>query len=162
MIKLIIPPQPYVYLSISSFIGISPDAEHCYGELTWYSLNDCRKKYRITHKLTRTMALMLNKKDSYFGFKHLVGEVTDRYETEKELIDDAVKYFKRYIKESQVLINGDIGIANVREVLVGPEPWKSRINALYKRWVECDGYDNKIEANIIDKEYIKISGRWVD
>jgi hypothetical protein len=60
------------------------------------------------------------------------------------------------------LINGDIGIANVREVLVGPEPWKSRINALYKRWVECDGYNNEIEANIIDKEYIKISGRWVD
>ena len=101
-------PIVLVALNITSYCGISLDAEHYYGHLilirspriTTKNINNygsSGEPIKLERPITREMALHLNKKDGEIGIctTHRPGEISDRFNTTEELTDFAIKEYKK-------------------------------------------------------------------
>lgn len=97
------------YLEISSWHGISIGATHCYGKL--YNTNT---QIELTHSLTLKEAMQLNCIDNILLDKSIIpegpyikGMQTERFNSEKQLINVAKKQYKLYFPKSEILLLGE-------------------------------------------------------
>lgn len=101
-----------VYLKITSFIGISPEPTHYYGELSVSRSTDIpnRETYNLEYRLTSKHAATRNKIHSHFfpedAIKHryFVGQLTDRFDSREELIEYAEKHYQEYFPTGTELV----------------------------------------------------------
>lgn len=102
-----------VLLHLSTFRGISIDAEHWYGEMTYrpfdngrWSSDDPRNfKQRVMKKMTQADADTLNNKDGWDYFQE--GEETNRFDTIPLLLEAAKPMFREHFDATtDVLIAG--------------------------------------------------------
>jgi hypothetical protein len=134
------------HLSISSFRGISPGAIHFYGSL-WYG----GERVELKKKMDAKQAAYLSTKD----YKYHAGEITERFNSENEILDIAIKLWKKYYPEADVLLEGSSGVLDPQKCLDGPSILKKRINELWQQSREIGGWNGNLgKMKEIADEYL--------
>ena len=118
-----------VFLNVSSFIGISPGAEHYYGSLQFDSGFDNKYKerrvIRLEHKLSRGEARHLNLKNEMripgMGNAYYVGEKSENFASEQQLIDVAIAKYKEVNPGALFLVIGEPGTLDPFAVIAGDD-----------------------------------------
>ena len=106
-----------IFLSITSWGGISPDAFHYYGKLKTYSSED---DIELLHPLSKREVIELNKKlEEYDEYHYHPGELYRGFWSKEKLIDYAIKSYKNYFPMAQILLLGDTYIAEPQLPLDG-------------------------------------------
>lgn len=150
-----------VYLEIESWTGLCHDAIHCYGNLIGNISEDVNKEdtsIRLQRTITEKEAILENKKRrSRCSLRTKVGDKTDGFVEEKDLIKFAIRNWKKYFPNASILIKGRPVIAEPQTILVGPSKLKSEVNKLVKAADKLGRYEK--EEN--DKEMDIISDKWI-
>jgi len=142
-----------VFLKVSSWKGISIGAGHFYGVLIDLVTHE---SVELSYPLTQKEADCLNKKAGFLtsetirtvGYK--VGEASDRFPNEEQVITTAKKQFKKSFPTAAILILGDHALAEPQQVLVGPKEFKNKINILAKQYDKLD-WDDVVDRPMIEK-----------
>lgn len=134
-----------VYLEISSFEGISIGATHYYGKL----INNT-ERIELAKKITKSNI------DSFKCDYYNIGDYTERFLNEEEVIKNAKKNWKKYFPNAIVLIKGFKSILDPQECIAGDNKWKKIINSYFKLSEACGGYEYNNELMTkISNEYMK-------
>jgi hypothetical protein len=121
--------------------GVSAGGEHLTGTLKWYNDGDL-KVVRVKHPLSSSEVRYLNKKESCSSLcRYKVGESSDRFETEAELIKAARKMWKTEFPKAMVLIKGSLSVAEPQQVLSADREFKTTVNRLWKKIKSVGGWD---------------------
>jgi hypothetical protein len=136
-------------LYITSFDGYG--GIHAYGSLSF----DGKRLY-LHKKLTKESALKLCRKD----FKYKAGMITERFESEDELINLAKKTYKKHFPKADILLLGSSAILDPQLCLDGPVKLKKKINELYYLAMKIGGYEKNCDkmTEISDEYYFKVLG----
>ena len=139
-----------VFLTVSSWRGVSIGAQHYYGRL---SLIEGSQSFDVVYKLSKEDAEHFNNFWSLEGSKELIGyeegEETSRFRSEKKLITAAKRQFRKHFPNAKVLVLGDRGVVEPQPILVGPRQFKSEINKLAKRAKEIDYWEDNEEMQML-------------
>ena len=136
------------YLDIQTWGGISIGAIHYYGSLKC-DREQNYAKVELKHKLTQKEADALTTKDrvdSSCGYEK--GYLSERFDTEKQIIRLALKTYKIHFPKANILIRGSATYAEPQPCLDGPKKIKNRINQLYKLAVKLGWWDGGNEARV--------------
>lgn len=146
------------HLNISSWVGISIGANHCYGKLNYQD----EDRIEIKRILTQADVDKLNEYDrnDVFG-KYKVGDECERFDTEQEIIDLAIKIIENDYPQVDLLLARDGASVSVNEAYWGKDQKVvDRINELYKEADELKYYsgidDDRMEE--LDDEFEKLVG----
>jgi len=148
------------FLKVTSFTWIgSIGAEHFYGKL---QVEKPEETVELEHKMSAKMAKYMNKKDGTESFcRYKAGDMTNRFDTEEEVIMFGLMYFKTRFPKG-ILIQGDnCSRSAMYPVIYAPEElqlWMNKANKLVKEWNDIDGYDGSQSkrAEQIDNEWYKM------
>lgn len=132
-----------VFLTISSFVGISAGAKHYYGRLEHLQGGNSPD---VTYKMTKAEADLFNGRKR-LGYRK--GEESTRFSTRRKVINAAKKQFKIHFPKATVLILGRPAVCAPFEVLVGPKEFKEKMTKLAKR------YDKLNWGRVVDREEIE-------
>lgn len=154
------------FLQINSFTYIgSIGAEHFYGQLIFKDPNEKygTKRIEIKQPMSTKMALYSNKKDESRGLSmYKPGELTDRFNSVKELIDFNIKLFNREYQDTP-LIMGDHCVMSAQPFIYWPKSIDKivkKCNKLALEWEKINGYDGDVRrAEEIDKEWFNLAKR---
>lgn len=155
-----------VYANISDWIGVSIGAEHFYLKMEWREGKEYKSE-RLTHTLTASQAKEMSKKEGVFvcKYNYRKGQQFNGFWSERSAVIKAKKYFLENFKDTDILIKGSQGCADVRECIYHKdEKKKNRINQLYKKAEKLKFWDIKAnweEMEKINKEFDLIMGvKW--
>lgn len=123
-------------VEISSWAGVSLNAEHFYASLVFYDANGEYQTKQLRHKLTAREAKALNKKDGVGG-AYSAGCMTERFDSVEDVHQAAIEEFKQ-IPHAKVLMCGRHAVLEPQMVLIGPEDYKVRVNQLAARCKKLD------------------------
>jgi len=153
-----------ICLHITSWVGLAIGAEHYYGCLKPYDYNVNIEDVELKREITEiSEARWLNKKNGCDIYQ--VGDVTNLFNTERQLIQVARKEYKKHFPKTKVILLGDSGRSCPQEIILGPRNLKKFNNSLWKAyeyaWKEGKKYnlpDEKILEIIepIEEEWEKI------
>jgi len=147
----------FVHLSISSFMGLSPEATHYYGTLSSYDGKEIIS-HEILRKMDREDVRLFNKNN--WGAVYRVGELTRRFTTEQGIIRIAKKIWRKHFPSSKVLILGRGAVCEPQLIIdiasESLEWFKRKNNILYKRAEKCNCWDNESKMLKICKEWDKL------
>lgn len=129
-----------VFLTVSSFVGMSVGAMHYYGRLEHLQGGDSSD---VTHKLTQIEADRFNKgwltkemRTPDVGYQK--GEKLTRFSSRRKVINAAKRQFKIHFSKAAVLVLGRSACFEPQEILVGPKEFKDKINVLAKEYGKLD------------------------
>lgn len=128
-----------VYLEISTYRGISPEAVHFYGKVVHGNHEET-----MTHPLNRKQAAALNKEAQRMGrrMRHKPGSEHPGFDTRQDVIGAGEAYFKSNFDElADMLILGKHYSGEPQPVLIGPQELKDKINAWHKEAETIGWYD---------------------
>ena len=109
------------YLHITTWSGITFMASHYYGKL--YHGSD--STFELCKKLTKKQADDLNKRDVIGCIaSYSAGDMTQRFDTEDEIIKIAKKEYKKRFPKSNVLVLGNPIGNKIKRVLESPNGFK--------------------------------------
>jgi len=133
--------------------GSSLGGEHFSGTIHGYINKDGKPEYsifRLEYEMPASVAQRLNLKEQrYFPslYQHYkAGDKTDRFESEKELKDHAVRTYKDFFPDSDILLCGSSCSADPQECLDGPQWFKDVSNRLWKAFQQVGGYEGNEKA----------------
>lgn len=140
-------------LYITTFNGISINAEHYYADLKPYYYGERHGSVELKRKITTVEeARYLNKKNGcdrrYWLYK--VGTETNLFNSEKDIIKEARNQYKILFPNATVILLGNTGIAQPQKMIVGPKNFKRLNNILWKRYEEI--YDLNEKGKITDEK----------
>lgn len=148
-----------VFLEISCWAGMSIGAEHYYGHLSGY-LNGDRdryEKYQLNKILTARDAKLLNQKDRCDFDLYFEGEETDRFNTEREVIQTALEKWQTLFPGATILFCGSACSADPTKILVAPEPIFTEGNKLFEQAKHIGFWDfNEEKMQEIAKAWDKL------
>lgn len=144
-----------IYLETSTFRGgMCCDAIHYYGRLSWKNNDGVREDLEIQKKLSREEAHRLTEHDGY-EYKWRAGNTTGRFEKEEEIIELAMKEYKKIFPDCDcILVKGRYNTCEPQEILCGPEEYAKQVNELYAEAERIGFWDN-------DKRMTQIENRWI-
>ena len=150
-------PDNIAHLSISSWVGISIGANHCYGRLHYNG-----ERIEIKRILIQADVDKLNEYDrnDVFG-RYSVGDLCGRFDTRQEIIDSAIKIIKKDYPHVDLLLARNGASVSVNEVYWGKDKkFVGKINKLYKEADELDFYSGKddVRMEILDDEFQELIG----
>ncbi len=145
----------FVYLEITSWVGLSIGAEHYYGKLIISGTRE--KSVDLTKKLSDRECFYLNKKDSLSGIiRWKAGQTTKRFNTEADLERLAIKIWKKKYPKYDALLEGRSSILDPQKPLDARK--KVVLNKLRKFWIDAEatgGYEGDEKAmDKISDEYM--------
>lgn len=144
-------------LHISSYVGISPGASHYYGSLHYYNNKGEYKDIKLKHRLTAEEAKLLSGQD----FTYEKGEWSERFNSEDEIRELALKEWKKRFPDSVILLEGSSSCASVQHCLGGPRELKAKINVLFKEAEKIDWYEKDEDLMTkIDDDYMNLLKAW--
>lgn len=117
-----------VFLEISSFIGYL--GKHYYGKIECWNKKD--DKFEII-ELTRRVTQEEIDKDPEDWFRYDVGDNTNRFNSQKEVIKKARRVWKKHFPHALVLVLGRVAVCEPQKVLSGPKEYKEEMNKLFKK-----------------------------
>jgi hypothetical protein len=145
------------FLDITSFTYIgSIGAEHYYGKIIF--TDKSIERFDLQHPLTQKEAIHLNKKDGDIKIFHRYkrGELSDRFETENDVINYGIKLFKEKYSD-YILILGNNCARSAVPLIYWPNKLNKlavKINKLADKWEKIGGYEgNDKLAGKIDNEW---------
>lgn len=140
-------PERVVYLTLTTWTESScvAWAEHWYGRLHQRLPKQCDSTCDVTHKLTRKEARHLNEGDPTAP-PYKTGDESGRFFDRQSVIDAALAQWKEHWPDADILILGEQSCLDPQEVLAGPEPLKSDINAIVE-WCHSTGYYDAMQLN---------------
>lgn len=137
-------------LTISSYVGISLGAVHCYGKL-WVE----DKCIELTRKLT---AKEIRAENLEAGFKRVSkGETTEGFATREDVRAAGLQYFKSNFKG--VLFEGQYGCRSAWSNIIYWPPHLDKIakqmNAIAERFQSLNGYEGREQRRVerLDKKW---------
>ena len=142
-----------VFLDISCWAGISLGAEHYYATLT---INDHPNysQHRLNKVLTEKDAAALNKKDKCAIALYEAGELSDRFDSESEVIKLAMATWKKIFPSGEILLLGSSAVGDPAPILIAPEPIFTKGNELYQRARKIGFWDyHEDQMMVIAKEW---------
>lgn len=150
-------PDNVAHLNISSWVGISIGASHCYGNLHYNG-----EQIKINRILTQTNIDKLNGYDrnNVYGC-YEVGDECGRFDTRQEIIDLAIKIIKKDYPQVDLLLARDGASVSVNEVYWGKDKKLiDRINELYEEADELEYYSGKDDVRMeeLDDEFQELVG----
>ena len=140
-----------VYLEISSFLG-SLGATHVYGHLI---TKQDYKKVELKRKLTEYEAEKLRIKDGSSGIFYHKGAMTERFNTEEEIIKVAKRQYQKIFPTAHILVKGRTSyiepklVLHVKKGIKGFN--KKRANEIYHQAKELDFYSDPKNDLIMDR-----------
>jgi len=137
-----------IHLYITSFIGVSPGAVHYYGSLK------SKKSIELKKKVKQSDLKALN--GSHPTYR--VGNITTRFNSEKEIIRLAIKTYKEHFKNATVLCLGNTTFIEPKKILDAPKGVKTKANALYRKADKLGMWENKNK----DDEMEKLTKEWYE
>ena len=155
--------EEIICLNITSWQGISIGAEHYYGELITLErdIEDVEMKRKIEEV---SEARYLSKKVGYKGaFK--VGDETSCFTTEKQLIKEVRKQYKKHFPKTRMIILGRHLEFYPQKIILGPRNLKKINNVYYKAYeniwklMRAEGYSDDQIIDVvqpIEDEWLKI------
>lgn len=151
-------PKNIAHLNISSWVGISIGANHCYGKLNYQD----EDRIEIKRILTHVDADKLNDYDRNDVFEsYNAGDECTRFDTEQEIIDSAIEIIKKDYPQVDLLLARDGASISVNEVYWGKDQKVvDRINELYKEADKLGYYSGKDDDRMeeLDDEFEKLVG----
>lgn len=134
-------PERVVYLTLTTWAESScvPWAKHWYGKL-----ERCHEIMRVYCVLTEKDAKRLNEDDGEndpTAWPYKAGEQSGRFFSRDAVIKAALDCWQKQWPDADILILGDPLTLDPQEVLAGPEPLKSDINAIVERCHSSGYYD---------------------
>ena len=147
------------WLSISSWVGISADAEHYYGKIR-FSVPKNTESIELKKSLSQKETIHLNKKDGCYEFhRYKPGDEINRFETEEDLIANGINLFKEKYPDG-ILFKGDGCSLSAQLLFYWPkslDKLAKKVNKLATEWEEIDGYEgNYSRAEEIDDLWYKL------
>jgi len=139
-------PERVVYLTLTTWAESScvTWAEHWYGMLK--QRQNGHTRYReVSYVLTAKDAKRLNESDSTAP-PYKTGEQSERFFSRDAVIKAALECWQKHWPKADILILGDLHILDPQEILAGPEPLKSDINAIVER-CHSTGYYDTLQHN---------------
>lgn len=130
-----------VYLEISSWVGISLGATHCYGDL-WSN----GERYPMRKKLTPREAIALNKKHEWDQYRG--GDLYSGFDSHSEITLIALETYKTHFPQADILVLGRSCVAEPQKILDGPPEIKEKVNAWYEEAEKIDWYDGDQEERM--------------
>lgn len=115
------------YLDITTWVGLSPGAEHYYGTLK----GPDGENHDVWDSLTAEAARQRNRLENVTHYE--AGDETRRFATKTALREAAVAQFKEKYPNKVILVEGSRSTLMPQLVLVGPRPYKHAVNKLYRR-----------------------------
>ena len=143
-----------VTLEIRSWAGISIGAQHSYGSLSFDDKNDELQKVRLTRKLNKQTAKILNdqRNEHEYGFRS--GETTECFNDDNHVRKTAKRIWKKICPDGDLLIEGSYAVGDPQRCLDGDPEVVETINDMWKRSEECGGYEGDEETmDSIFREY---------
>lgn len=134
-----------VYLEITTWVDVSPDASHCYGTLfvSW------DESIELTRKLSARETAALNRLE-YGDYDHRPGSAYAGFVDEDSLVKAALKKFAElYSPESTLLILGSHSSSEPALILAGPDDIKAKVNAWYAECERLNWYDGGHRAEVM-------------
>lgn len=134
-----------ITLEILTWVGYDGDATHYYGEIKGYCKdNFC--SFELKNKLTAEAVEIINKEDGHISYS--AGDMTKRFNTEEELIEEAKLRWKEIFPDAKVLVEGQWATIEPKVILDGIDPKiAERLNARVTRYKKIkDGDFEKQEA----------------
>jgi len=114
-------------------------------------------EYPMTPSLAARFNLKAQRDMPSFQHHYGTGDITDRFESEKELREFAVREYKKFSPDSDILLVGGYCIADPQECLDGPLWFKNESNRLWKAFRQVGGYEGDEKAcDGIFLEYQKV------
>lgn len=150
-----------VWLRITTWVGISIDAEHYYGKLVENNRGPGKStETDIKHPLTRKEAEHINEKNEHSGFyKVKAGALSNHFETAQACRKRGIALFKKMYPGDAILIEGH-GSLSACPLLSWPswfDAHAKRANDLATEWERIGGYEgNEKRAGEIDNEWQKL------
>ena len=154
--------EEIICLYITSWAGLSIGAEHYYAKLKTYDYRDEKKEIELKRIITEVKeARYLSKKLGYKGILK-VGDKTDCFTTEDQIIKEARLQYKKYFPETKVIILGDTGCWSPQKVILGPRNFKKLVNICYKEYEKIweESRKKRISDNKIFKKLKPVEKRW--
>jgi hypothetical protein len=130
-----------VSLDISSFRGISPGAVHFYGKL-----KHGRQEVELKRPMSAEEAAALNAKDRWTGWRE--GMETARWNSIADLYEEAFRVWKDHFPRGALLVVGDPSECDPRETIAGPPEWKNKLNEIWRKYEELDGWEGDDEERV--------------
>ena len=146
-----------VYLVISSWTGISIEAEHFYGKLIFRDKYETIQEIELKRKLSLKEAKLLDKKDDCHTWQIL--RETERFNSTNDIQKLAIKTYKKLFPSAEILIEGRSSVAEPQPILAGNLKLKKEINKLNKRANEIGRWDNKKEMQKIWTKWNNLMGK---
>ena len=121
----------YVVLEISTWGGVSFNAEHYYGSLVGY-INNEYTKYDVEKKMSKKDAQILGKKDDWDYYK--AGSFTNRFDDPDEIKKVALDQWMDKFPQALALLKGHFSSAEPQEVLwVKNSEYLYELNEIWKK-----------------------------
>jgi len=139
-------PERVVYLTLTTWTESScvAWAEHWYGRLK-QRRSGHERCHEVDYVLTAKDAKSLNEGDPTAP-PYKAGERSGRFFSREAVIKAALECWQEHWPEADILILGDPLTLDPQEVLAGPEPLKSDINAIVE-WCHSTGYYDAMQLN---------------
>lgn len=139
-----------VCLEVSSWVGISIGASHCYGHLKGYNGGEFRC-HEISRKLSDQEAKILNEIDRHESYEE--GSETERFNDEQSVINEAVKIWRDFFPNAKILVNGQFAILEPKTILDGDINAKhiSKLNKITKMYEKIPENEWKLQDELYDK-----------
>lgn len=152
-------PCQIVWLSISSWVGISIGAIHVYGKLIWKDTE--HRDLDLDHPMSGKDAAYYNKQmqaRGYHSLKRKPGDASKDFDTRESVVVSAKKKAHELWRGDCLMILGDGGSASAHPVLMWPTRFAAqaaRANALADEWTKINGYEgaHADRADEIDAEW---------
>jgi hypothetical protein len=143
MRKLRKPRYKAAYLEVRTYKGtICWWAKHFYGKLRCEGY----EPVDLEHELSAAQARRMTKEDE--GYTYEKGDISSRYETKDELIQQAVSELHDHFPDAEILIYGGFHRHEPQPILVGPPDLIDEVQRLYDRAVELGWEDGGHEGQV--------------
>jgi len=142
-----------VDLEINSWVGTNGDASHYYGLLKGY-INGKYTFIEMRKALSKQDVDMLNQKDKHVSYYE--GFESKRFNSEKELKDEAIKVWKSFFPDGKVLLEGCSAYIEPKVILDGIDKKIARkLNSMAKAYRKIPEREDKKQEKAYD-EWITI------
>lgn len=148
------------YLDIDNWTGISIGAIHWYGKIVIDGTGNDYISIELKRVLSMKEAQLLNKTDKHCSYRE--GELTHKFDTEQEVLDFALHYFKSNYKG--VLFRGDSSCRSAWQRLIYWPDIREfnrlaiQMNKLSDKFIALNGYEGNEQAKVaqLDKKWFSL------
>ena len=152
-----------IFLEITSWLGLSLGAQHYYGELVTRRSIWKQPRIKLTHILTPRQAAKLNRDLAPGGYSFWAGEESEGFDSEEEIRELALKTWRTYFPQGEMLIEGKASIGDPQRILDWPASplAMEEANKVFADFDELRGYEfnsKRSEAERLNKMWDSLLG----